>query len=220
MLDMSLEWLEKQIRERHHGKRYGDIQSFFLWNGTQIEDFRVYAPWDSPRNINRKMSAKHDTLWINKRNQDTDLPVHIILDINTNRSWWIYENNRSIVRQWLADYILFARTYHVWKTTVWFPWTDWRIASMVCSTQEEWLQGYVQRESCVERMSLNSIHVSLLWVYMKKQMAQRRKQIYLFFSDFLAMDQNLQKKMNYSDQHNALLHVHIDVPEFLDQYLV
>ena len=214
---MWLERLEQQLRKRHHGKWYGDIQSFFLWSGTHIEDFRVYASGDSPRNINRKLSAKHDGLWVNMRTQDADLPVHIILDINANRLGWIYEQNRSIVRQRIADYILFSREHHVWKTMVRFPWIDGSIQCISCTTHEQWLQWYTHREKCVR--STKKYYTSILQIFLSQQ-KQHRKQVFLFFSDFLSTNSMLEKKLSYLDQENAVMKVCIDVPEFLDQYLI
>jgi uncharacterized protein (DUF58 family) len=118
---VTFEWLEEKLQQQIEGERYGALRSFFYGTGLEVEDFRTYQTGDSLRTINWKLSAKHDELWINKRHDEKDIHVDILLDINTNRSTGRTETNWHIVQQWLSDYLLFAKKYDLQSTTVYAP---------------------------------------------------------------------------------------------------
>jgi len=147
------ERLEQKIQQQHPGERYGDVSSFFHGSGIEISDFRKYSSGDAPRQINRKLSAKHDDLWVNSYHEDTDIGIHIFLDVNANWTGGSYVSHRHIVREWLADYMLFTKKHHIQSTYVWYVEQDSTMQTMICRSDHDWIRLFMRIEQHVQQAS-------------------------------------------------------------------
>lgn len=73
-----------------------------------MSDSRRYQPGDQKATINRKQSAKRDQLYVNEYEAERTVTVDFFLDINANRSAGVDATNRSLVKNLVADYMVFA----------------------------------------------------------------------------------------------------------------
>ncbi|MBP7848230.1 DUF58 domain-containing protein [Patescibacteria group bacterium] len=73
-----------------------------------MSDSRRYQPGDQKATINWKQSAKHDQLYVNEYEAERTATVDFFLDINANRSAGVDATNRSLVKNLIADYMVFA----------------------------------------------------------------------------------------------------------------
>ncbi len=100
--------LEEKLRKRLIGEWYGSLETLFKGQGVAVSDSRRYQPGDQKATINWKQSAKHDQLYVNEYEAERTATVDFFLDINANRSAGVDATNRSLVKNLIADYMVFA----------------------------------------------------------------------------------------------------------------
>jgi hypothetical protein len=91
----------------------------------------------------------------------------------------------SIVREWLADYMLFAKKNHLQATHVRYIGAEDELQSVVCRTDRDWIMLYMQIEQQVLVTKKKRVYSSSLETFLQQHVSRKRKQIYILFSDFL-----------------------------------
>lgn len=203
--------LEHKFATQQQWLYYGAITSFFHGSWLSLADFTRYIPGDASNHINRKLSAKHNELWVNQWYEDKDMLIDIFLDINANWSGGMYETHRSLVQQWLADYMLFTHTHHLSSTTVYTYGESMRMA-LPCSTASVWMQWYAYRDTQVNESRKIDAWYSHLPTFLEEQITKKKKRMIIIFSDFLWCSHEHVQMLNWLDERYAVTQIVLDVP--------
>ncbi len=103
-----------KLKRRIAWKRFSNFESVFHGNGLEIDDFRTYVRGDTPKSINRKLSAKMNKLFVNTFQEDKSVDLDVFLDINYNRKGTTqYGNNAQLVLDLLGDILIYSKKYLV-----------------------------------------------------------------------------------------------------------
>ncbi|NOZ44528.1 MAG: DUF58 domain-containing protein [bacterium] len=101
-----------QIKKKIQGKYFSHFESIFKGSGIEVHDFRPYQTGDTPKSINRKLSAKQQQLFINLFQEEKSIDLDIFLDINYNRKGkFNQEINSRHALNLLSDILVYSQKY-------------------------------------------------------------------------------------------------------------
>ncbi|MBI3051506.1 DUF58 domain-containing protein [Candidatus Woesearchaeota archaeon] len=75
------------MRKRVTSKYAGSRPSLMTGRGAQIKDYRLYAAGDDFRQIDWKVYARTDNLYVKRFEEERNLTVHVILDISSSMAY-------------------------------------------------------------------------------------------------------------------------------------
>lgn len=193
-MSKGLEQYIEQIRDEMEGQWAGLFSSVFRGSGMEIADFRQRQPGDQQKAVNRRLSAKHDALWVNQYEADRTIDVELFLDINQNRATGDRKENVDLVIEMLTGFLVYAKKrqlrctisrWHCGMYRVWHRKYDvqqvMHIFQALIADVEEMRRG---RRVAVWRMS-PLVYISHLQAYLQRIAEAKKRRVCLVWSDFL-----------------------------------
>lgn len=104
---------EQILRKLIAGKYYGEFVSMFQGGGVEKKDIRPYQIGDDAKGINRKISAKQESLYVNVFHQEKDATLQVFFDVNANRLAGGDIPNLSIITQYYLDLVVYCLKHGV-----------------------------------------------------------------------------------------------------------
>ncbi len=200
--------LEEKLQKRLAGQRYGSLQSIFKGQGVSISDTRRYQPGDHIASVNWKQTAKHDQLYINEYEAERSAQVYLFCDINANRSQWIDQSNRVLIRSLLADYILFAQQENL--LTTWIIDTNNHLSFEKLPDQSARMRRYATVEQHVAQEQ-NTRYKSCLSDFLTYAKTVTKRCVYVIISDFLSLSTQEREILQRLDGKNIVVSVRVPV---------
>lgn len=168
---------------------------------------RKYSSGDSASQINWKLSAKYQELYTNIFQQEKSLNLDIFLDINYNRRGGKIANVEQI-RAYAEDIVSYCKHEHI-GIRFFYPEQRWFGSAKL-------IEKIMPRNSDEIRKSLydiltkvkktKKIYESSLLPFLNKAASEKSRRAIVVFSDFLMMDEEAKKLVNYlKKQHIVFL---------------
>jgi len=200
-----------KFRKLIEWKYFGSFQSIFKWSGIEISDFRKYISGDSFRIINRKLSAKHNELFVNKFHNDQEIELDIFLDINYNWKYWKQQQqNYEIFMQYFSDIIVYCRKNMI-NMKISYTKNDKNELKTLevhknIEIAYEFLKKFPDIIKKIPRKYFSSVRD---FVEISKKKKKRRA--ILIFSDFLDLEEKDIKIIKHLDKEHALFLIKIQI---------
>jgi len=189
------------------GKRFGVFQHIMKWSGSEKVDIRKYSAGDSASQINRKASAKYQELYTNIFQQEKSLNLDMFLDINYNRRGGEYPNRKQVLA-YADDIVSYCQHEQIgmrffWPEQKWFGSAKLIEKTMPRNTHEVKIILY---ELLTKVKKTKKIYESSLLPFLNKSVSKTSRRVIVIFSDFLTMDEETTKIINYlKKQHIVFL---------------
>lgn len=203
--------LELKFRKLFSWKNIWTLQSLFKWHWLELQDYRKYMPWDEPKYINWKLSAKNDELFIKLFRQEKDALFHVFFDINSNWNSWDQYLIKSKIFDLFSDLAILSRKY--WASMVWNLF-DWKWKKHNFNIGKDMLKA-----DWFIKHTKDQLKIIPLWYrsYLKQFLLDQKKihksHIIVIFSDFLDMDKDDMKLINALTVRNEILLIKFWVPD-------
>lgn len=187
------------------GKRFGAFQSIMKWAGIEKTDMRKYSVWDSSSQINRKLSAKYQELYTNIFQQEKSLTLDLFLDINYNRRGGTYPNREQALA-YTEDIISYCQHQQIGLRFFWpkmnFRWMAKLEEKIIKKNTQEVFTTLHDILLWVKKTK--KIYQSLLQKFLEEAVKEKWKRAIVIFSDFLAIDEEAKKLLNYLKKQHIL----------------
>lgn len=187
------------------GKRFGVFQHIMKWAGSDKVDMRKYSAGDSASQINRKLSAKYQELYTNIFQQEKSLSLDIFLDINYNRRGGKIANVEQVLA-YTEDIVSYCQHEQIgirffWSEQRWFWSTYLKEKTMPRSNEEirEYLYSLLGKVKKTKK-----IYESSLLPFLHKAVSEKNRRAIVIFSDFLTMDEEAKKLIDYLKKQHIL----------------
>lgn len=198
-----------KLKKRIQGKHFSEFESVFKGAGMDIDDFRTYSPGDSPKHINRKISAKLDQLFVNIFEQEKAIDLDIFLDINYNWRWTAANKdkpNSHIALELLWDILVYARK-KLLPTKIYYPHTAlfWATKLNELILNKELNQAYVllSRIPGILRKQKPK-HTSILQDFIVHSKKNSKRRAIVIISDFLQIQEQDLRTLSYLHNEHSL----------------
>jgi len=219
-----LEQYIEQVRDQMEGQRAGLFSSVFRGSGMEIADFRQRQPGDQQKAVNRRLSAKHDALWVNQYEADRTMDVELFLDINQNRAAGDRKENVDIVIAMLTDFLVYAKKRQLRCSISWRHRGVYRVWHRRYDVQQvmhifQTLLADVEemkrlRNSAGFLRSASMEYVSHLYRYLQRAGEERKRRVCVLWSDFLGWTEQETLLATYlREQHTILVGIRLPVSE-------
>lgn len=175
--------------------------------GSDKVDMRKYSAGDSASQINRKHSAKYQQLYTNIFQQEKSLSLDMFLDINYNRRGGNIANTEQ-VRFYAEDIVSYCQHEQIsirffWPEQRWFGSAKLIEKTMPRNVDE--VRKFLQ-EILTKVKKTKKIYESSLTTFLDKAASEKSRRAIVIFSDFLAMDEEAKKLVDYlKKQHIVFL---------------
>ncbi len=114
---MFTKFINQKLKKPFKGTWWGDFLSKLKGEGLEVEDIRLYQPWDEVKSINWKLTAKTGKIYINIFRTTKDVDFHIFLDININ--WFEkWRNDKKIYQTILEEISYIYRWFRQKKANI------------------------------------------------------------------------------------------------------
>lgn len=189
------------------GKRFGVFQHIMKWAGSDKVDMRKYSAGDSASQINWKLSAKYQELYTNIFQQEKSLNLDIFLDINYNRRGGKITNTEQ-VRAYAEDIVSYCQREQIgirffWPEQKFFVTTKLVEKTMPRNSDE--IKKFLH-DLLAKVKKTKKIYESSLFPFLSKAASEKSRRAIVIFSDFLTMDEEAKKLVNYlKKQHIVFL---------------
>ena len=180
------------------GKRFGVFQYLMKGIGSEKVDIRPYAPGDSASHINRKLSAKYQSLYTNIFQQEKSFVLEIFLDINYNRRGNDAPATQQ-VRAYIEDIISYCQHQHISFRFFYPVYSRYRRPYLTSSP--------IQKDSIAAKTLLTTIlttitktrpyYHSFLSEFLATTTLWTQKKVFVLFSDFLLLDNHIKQQLHY-----------------------
>ena len=187
------------------GKRYGVFQHIMKWAGSDKVDMRKYSVGDSASQINWKVSAKYQELYTNIFQQEKSLSMDMFFDINYNRRGGDITNKEQ-VRRYAEDIIAYCQHEQI-RIRFFYP-------QQKLFGKAQLIQKPVMKNPDEIRDTLRTIlakvtrtkklYQSSLNAFLSTAVREKWRRAIIIFSDFLAMDEEEKKLINYLKKQHIL----------------
>ncbi len=198
--------LEEKLRKRLTGERYGSLETLFKGQGVAVSDSRRYQPGDQKATINRKQTAKRDQLYVNEYEAERTATVDLFLDINANRATGVNATNRSLARDFLADYMVFAIEYGLITTGYLSKHND------IFPKRLWWERDFMERYNDIERDVMTTSkdsYSSSLSIFLQYEKTLTKRRVVIIVADFLALSTSDQAILQWLNQRWIVICVSI-----------
>lgn len=189
------------------GKRFGVFQHIMKWAGSDKVDMRKYSAGDSASQINWKLSAKYQELYTNIFQQEKSLNLDIFLDINYNRRGGKIANAEQ-VRAYAEDIVSYCQHEQIGIRFFWPEQKFFGTAKLVEKTMprnSDEVKKFLH-DLLAKVKKTKKIYESSLLPFLTKAASEKSRRAIVIFSDFLTMDEEAKKLVNYlKKQHIVFL---------------
>jgi len=185
-----------KIKKRFEGSRWGDFRSRLKGEGIEIEDWRKYQPWDDVRSINWKLTAKTGQLYVNVYQTLKDVDFHVFFDINQN--WKAKLDGKSVWEAIVGEFENLRDFFTRKKAKIKLFWYDEGIKAV--AVKKRWLFWLPLKKT---KPKLG--YQSHLTDFVNLQLKTKKRRVILVVSDFLALDEDLAKKLKALNVQNEVL---------------
>lgn len=180
------------------GKRFGVFQQIMKGIWSEKVDLRPYVAWDSASHINRKSSAKYQSLYTNLFQQEKSFVLEIFLDINYNRS----DTNAQAVQQaraYIEDIMTYCQHQHISFRFFYPGYSFWKHPYLKTSPLQKDL--FSAQKFLTDLLSTlptaKKRYSSLLSEFLTTIPLWTQKKVFVLFSDFLLLDSAVKKQLHY-----------------------
>jgi len=198
--------LEQKLRKRLIGERYGSLETLFKWQWVAVRDTRRYQPGDQKATINRKQSAKRDQLYVNEYEAERTATVDLFLDINANRSTGVEVSNRSLARDFLADYMVFAIENSL-ITIGYLPHKEEFLTRSLWNERER-MGRYNDIEQLVASSRKNG-YQSALSLFLQRAKTITKRRVIIIVADFLDLTEQDKNLLQRLEQRSIVICIRI-----------
>lgn len=215
-----------QLNQQLEWKRAGMFASVFRGSGMEIADFRQWQAGDQQKTVNRKLSAKHDELWINQYESDRTIDVELFLDINQNRTTGNEQENIDIVIGALTDFLVYAKKRQLRCTILWRHGEGSSDNFHEGLRREYHWKFDVQQVMHIFQQLIADVqelkrkrwgaYVSMVDSYLQRASAIRKRRVLVLRSDFLEWGAESTKLAEYLQEHHvAMVWVTLPISEYV-----
>lgn len=168
---------------------------------------RKYSAGDSSSQINRKRTAKYQELYTNIFQQEKSLNLDIFLDINYNRRGGKIANAEQ-VRAYSEDIISYCQHEQIgirffWSEQRWFG--SAKLVEKTMPRNSDEVKKFLH-DLLAKVKKTKKIYESSLLPFLTKAASEKSRRAIVIFSDFLTMDEETKKLVNYlKKQHIVFL---------------
>lgn len=192
-----------KLRKRVQGNYYADFASIFRGSGLEVDDFRQYQPGDPARFINRKMSAKHDKLFVDIFQEDRNTTVYLYLDINANRLAGKRISNHDMIIGYMRDIALYCHQHHLRTERIWTDNTGVFQTIHVGTDESILYQTLEKLAKEIPHHKKRTYHTSLEQYIIHAKRLKKRAAL-IFLSDFLGLEQTQAQTIKLLQDKNAV----------------
>ena len=89
---------------------FGMYKSKFHWTGLEFSEHKEYQIWDNIKNIDWKLSAKTNKIYIKKYEEDKNLKVSLVVDLSITDFVFEWKSKRQI---------LLDSLFLLWESAIW-----------------------------------------------------------------------------------------------------
>ncbi len=188
--------INQKLKKPFEGTWWGDFLSKLKGEGLEVEDMRLYQPWDEVKNINWKLTARTGKIYINVFRATKDVDFHIFLDININ--WFETRKNKKVYEAILEDISHIYLWFRQKKANIKLFWPQGKSTKVAKVTRlwELMLPFYGLR--------VHKKYQSWLKTFLRYQTKVKKRRVILIISDLLAADEKDVKILRWLSKFNEV----------------
>jgi len=176
---------EQILRKLIAGRYYGDFVSMFRWWWIEKQDNRPYLIWDDSKSINRKLSAKYDSLYVDVFHQEKDATLQVFFDVNHNRKSWVNKSFKDIIIQHYLDLSVYCLKHQIFVEC--FTYEKGQI--LVDSIGKDKIKAHAFIDNLKNLIDNQKMQYRSWWIEFLQTMKQSAKRrAIMIFSDFMRLD--------------------------------
>lgn len=195
-------------------KYFSSFESIFKWSWMEINDARVYSPWDPYKYINRKNTAKHNELWTSIFQQEKDITLDVFFDINYNwKSWNEIKNYEKVMEFW-ADMIVYCKKNWI-RIKVFYTQNSWldRKSSIHSIDIDKHIERAYHFIDTLYKLVKHTPKQYKSWLenFIKIAKENKKRRAIVIFSDFLEVSNKDKNVLEYFEKEHFLALIKIPV---------
>ena len=102
--------LDFKLKKKIWTDLFGMYKSKFHWSWLEFSEHKEYQIWDNIKNIDWKLSAKTNKIYIKKYEEDKNLKVSLVVDLSINNIEFGWESKKQI---------LLDSLFLLWESAIW-----------------------------------------------------------------------------------------------------